>query len=295
MNSFTIFTATLCISAVATIGHAQVTEKKVLTLSAAKYVAATAEGDAKARNARVVIAVVDDGGHLLVLERLDDTQVASVNVAIGKARTAAIFRRPSREFEEQIRTGRVAALALPEATPLQGGVPITLEGKVIGAIGVSGETPAQDEEIAIAGATAFNPLVANTNGTTPAASVTYFDSTQVLAAFAQGMSLVETGNYKIHASRREGPGMAEVHELDTDTIYVLEGSATLVTGGTVIEGKTVAPYEIRGTATRDGESQRITKGDVIIVTNGTPHWFQEVEGPLTYYVVKVSSTNGAVQ
>jgi glc operon protein GlcG len=77
--------------------------------------------------------VVDDGGHLIVLHRLNDTQVASVEVGIGKARTAAIFRRPSKEFEDQIRSGRVAALALPGATPLQGGVPITVDGKVIGA------------------------------------------------------------------------------------------------------------------------------------------------------------------
>src|SRR5881409_168934 len=129
--------------------------KKVLTLDAAKKIAAAAEADAKAKGARVVIAVVDDGGNLLLLERLDDTQVASVDVGIGKARTAAIFRRPSKVFEDQIRDGRVAALALPGATPLQGGVPITYEGKVIGAIGVSGESPAQDEDIAKAGAAAF--------------------------------------------------------------------------------------------------------------------------------------------
>ena len=135
--------------------EAQVVEKKALSLEAAKKVAAVAEADAKAKGAKVVIAVVDDGGHLLVLERLDDTQVASVEVGIGKARTAAIFRRPSRVFEEQIKNGRVAALALPGATPLQGGIPIVHEGKVIGAIGVSGETPSQDEDIAIAGSKAL--------------------------------------------------------------------------------------------------------------------------------------------
>src|SRR5712672_3246109 len=115
--------------------------KKVLTLDAAKKIAAAAEAEAKKRGATVVIVVVDDGGHLLLLERLDDTQVASVEVGIGKARTAAIFRRPSKDFEDQIKEGRVAALALPGATPLQGGVPIILDGKVIGAIGVSGESP----------------------------------------------------------------------------------------------------------------------------------------------------------
>jgi glc operon protein GlcG len=78
--------------------------------------------------------------------------VASVNVGIDKARTAAIFRRPSKVFEDQVKNGRVAALALQGAVALQGGVPIVVEGKVIGAIGVSGETPVQDEDIALAGA-----------------------------------------------------------------------------------------------------------------------------------------------
>lgn len=140
------------LSAMAVTAQAQVVEKKALTLEAAKKIAAAAAAEAKKKNARVVIAIVDDGGNLILLERLDDTQVASVNVGIGKARTAAIFRRPSKEFEDQIRTGRIAALALPGATPLQGGVPIIYEGKVIGAIGVSGETPAEDEEIAKVGA-----------------------------------------------------------------------------------------------------------------------------------------------
>jgi glc operon protein GlcG len=133
----------------------QVAEKKTLTLAAAKRIAAAAEAEALKRRATVVIAVVDDGGYVILLERLDDTQVASVDVGIGKARTAAIFRRPSRELEEQIRNGRVAALALPGATPLQGGVPIVYAGKVIGAIGVSGNTPQEDEDIAKAGAAAF--------------------------------------------------------------------------------------------------------------------------------------------
>ncbi len=129
--------------------------KKVLTLQAAMKAAAAAQAEATKRGATVVIAVVDDGGHLILLHRLDDTQVASVEVGIGKARTAAIFRRPSKEFEDQIRSGRVAALALPGATPLQGGVPITVDGKVIGAIGVSGNTPQEDEDIAKAGAAVF--------------------------------------------------------------------------------------------------------------------------------------------
>ena len=132
--------------------QAELPTKKVLTLGMAKKLVAAAEAEAKKRGATVVIAVVDDGGQLILLERLDDTQVASVEVAIGKARTAAIFRRPSKVFEDQVKNGRVAALALPGATPLQGGIPISVDGKVIGAIGASGNSPQEDEEIALAGA-----------------------------------------------------------------------------------------------------------------------------------------------
>jgi glc operon protein GlcG len=134
--------------------QADLPSKKVLTLDVAKKIAAAAEAEANKRGATVVIVVVDDGGYPLVLLRLDNTQVASVDVGIGKARTAAIFRRPSKVFEDQVRDGRVAALALPGATPLQGGVPLLYEDKVIGAIGVSGNTPQEDEDIAKVGAAA---------------------------------------------------------------------------------------------------------------------------------------------
>jgi quercetin dioxygenase-like cupin family protein len=119
--------------------------------------------------------------------------------------------------------------------------------------------------------------------------VIYFDSGRVTTAFAKGMPLIEVENYKVHASHREGPGMAEVHERDTDIVYVLEGSATLILGGEVVEGKTTATEEIRGASIRGGETRRVTKGDVIIIPNGVPHWFQEVPGPINYYVVKVRS------
>src|SRR5262245_51209897 len=139
--------------------HADLPSKKVLTLDVAKKVAAAAEAEANKRRATVVIVVVDDGGYPLVLLRLDNTQVASVDVGIGKARTAAIFRRPSKVFEDQVRDGRVAALALPGATPLQGGVPLLYEDKVIGAIGVSGNTPQEDEDIAKTGAAAADASI----------------------------------------------------------------------------------------------------------------------------------------
>ena len=126
--------------------------KEVLTLRAARSVADAAEAEALRRGATVVIAVVDDAGYLLVLHRLDDTQVASVEVGIAKARTAAIFRRPSRVFEDQVKNGRISALALPGAAALQGGIPIVHRGRVVGAIGVSGNTPQEDEDIAKVGA-----------------------------------------------------------------------------------------------------------------------------------------------
>ncbi len=135
--------------------RAQALDKKVLSFSAARKMAAAAQEAARARKVEVVIVVVDDGGHIILLERMDGAQVASVNVGIGKARTAAIYRRPSKVFEDQIRNGRVAALALADATPLQGGVPVLLDGKVIGAIGVSGDSPQIDEDIAIEGGRAF--------------------------------------------------------------------------------------------------------------------------------------------
>lgn len=133
-----------------------VLDKKVLSLAAARAITAAAERPANARGLGVVIVVVDDAGNVIHLTRMDTAQVASVNVGIGKARTAAIYRRPSREFEEQIRSGRIAALALADATPLQGGVPIVLGGKVVGAVAVSGDSPQVDEEIAMAGAKAVH-------------------------------------------------------------------------------------------------------------------------------------------
>jgi uncharacterized protein GlcG (DUF336 family)/mannose-6-phosphate isomerase-like protein (cupin superfamily) len=282
-----IVIALLALSSVA--ARAQLLEKKVLTLEAADKTAAAAEAEAKRRNATVVIVVVDDGGYPLVLKRLDNTQVASVDVGIGKARTAAIFHRPSREFEEQIRNGRVASLVLPGATPLQGGVPLVADGKVVGAIGVSGTTPQEDEEIALAGARAFADASKPVKGAVT--NVTYFPAAQVKKAFEKGMPLLEIANYKVHASHRDEPGIVEVHTKDTDIIYMLEGSATLVTGGTVVESTMIEPEEIRGSNVKGGESRKISKGDVIVIPHGTSHWFKEVNGPINYYVVKVRSAD----
>jgi len=130
-------------------------DKKSPTLEAAQKIAAASIAEARKRGVGVVVVVVDDAGIPILLHRMNEAQVASVQVGIGKARTAAIYRRSSRVFEEQIRNGRIAALALADATPLQGGVPIVLEGKVIGAVGVSGDSPQVDEEIALVGVAAF--------------------------------------------------------------------------------------------------------------------------------------------
>lgn len=147
--------ACLMLAAAAASAGEPLPTKPYLTLAAAKRVAAAAEADAAQRGLGVVIAVVDEGGTLIVLERLDAAQVASVDVAIAKARTAAIFRRPSRVFEEQVKNGRVSALALPGAAALQGGLPLTYGGRVIGAVGISGDSPQVDEDIAQAGVAAL--------------------------------------------------------------------------------------------------------------------------------------------
>jgi glc operon protein GlcG len=264
-------------------------DRPVLSLEAARRIIAAAEAEATARGVGVVTVVVDASGTIIELSRMDAAQVASVNVGIGKARTAAIYRRPSRDFEEQIRNGRVAALALADATPLQGGVPVLVAGRVVGAVGVSGDTPQVDEEIALAGAAALNGSVSS------ARQVTYIPASKVTAAFAKGEPLLENGSYKVHASFRDARGKAEVHQRDTDIIYVLEGGATIVTGGTVVEGTRTAPDEIRGAAIRGGEERQLVKGDVFIVPNGVPHWFTSVRAPFRYYVVKATSVEGGVR
>ena len=107
----------------------------------------------------------------------------------------------------------------------------------------------------------------------------------------KGMPLVRGVNYKVDASHRDEAGMVEVHTRDTDIIYMLEGSATLVTGGTLVDAKTIEPEEIRSMESRGGESRIVAKGDVIVIPNGTPHWFKEIKGPINYYVVKIRSAD----
>jgi quercetin dioxygenase-like cupin family protein len=117
--------------------------------------------------------------------------------------------------------------------------------------------------------------------------VSYFPKEQVADAFAKGAVLFNGNDkYMVHTSRRDQAGVAEVHTKDADIIYVQEGTATFVTGGTVVDAQETAPDEIRGTEIQGGETRTITKGDVLIVPAGTPHWFKEVPAPMTYYVVK---------
>jgi glc operon protein GlcG len=132
--------------------------KQTLTLDGAKKAAEAAAAFAKNNGAPgSAIAVVDDGGYLLYFVRLDGTFTASPNISIGKARTAALFKKPTKDFEDIINHGRFTMTALPDFTPLQGGVPIKVDDQVIGAIGVSGAKSAQqDEEIAQAGTAAIN-------------------------------------------------------------------------------------------------------------------------------------------
>jgi len=135
--------------------NAQLADKKVLTLDAAKKIAAGAEAEARKNNWNVVIAVVDDGGHLLYLQRIDGTQTGSIDVAIGKARTSAAFKRPTKVFDELAKTRPSITSISPNAVLLEGGVPVVVGGQMVGAVGVSGVTSQQDAQIAEAGIAAL--------------------------------------------------------------------------------------------------------------------------------------------
>lgn len=125
--------------------------KLTLTLGDAKRITAAAEAEARRNDWPVVIAIVDDGGHLLHLMRLDNTQFGSIEVAIQKARAAIAFRRPTKVWEEHVSEGRMRYLGLPGTLPIEGGLPITLNGQFIGAVGVSGVRSNQDAQVAQAG------------------------------------------------------------------------------------------------------------------------------------------------
>src|SRR4051795_4165000 len=143
-------------------------------------------------------------------------------------------------------------------------------------------------------ALALATAIVAAQATTPAdGTVTYFPADQVSAAFAKGAPVVQTGMYKVLAGRGDKEGQAEVHARDTDVMYVLEGTATLVTGGQVVGGKSTATDEIRGDAITGGGARPLAKGGGSIVPKGIPHLFKDVKPPFLYYVVKVTSPGGA--
>ncbi len=125
--------------------------KHYLTLDDCKKIMAAAEAEAGRNNWAVCIAVVDDGGHLLAFQRLDACATASVAIAQGKARSAAIRRRPTKNDEDMVNNGRMSALSMPGVTFLEGGVPIMVEGELVGAVGVSGVKSSEDAQVAQAG------------------------------------------------------------------------------------------------------------------------------------------------
>ena len=129
--------------------------KKALTLNVVKQIAAAAEKEATSQQLHFFVVIVDDGGNLMYLERMDETQLGSLDVSIAKARSALLFKRPTKIFEDAVRTGNTSVLKVPNAMPIEGGIPLVVDGKIIGAIGVSGGTPQQDGKIAQAGVDAL--------------------------------------------------------------------------------------------------------------------------------------------
>lgn len=134
-------------------------------------------------------------------------------------------------------------------------------------------------------------IVVNAAQQASSAKVDYYPHEQVAAAFAKGGTLAQGNSggaiYKVLTAHRDGPGEVEVHTLDTDIIYVLKGTATFVTGGTVLGGKHTAPNEIRGQSIQGGTPHHLNPEDIIIVPHGVPHWFKAAQPPFLYLVIKV--------
>ena len=255
-----------------------------LTRTGAQVAAEVAAAVATTRAVWPVVAVVDAGGELMHLWRPDRAQVASVQVATDKARTAALYRRPSKDFEDQAATGRPSALHLARAVPLQGGIHIVHAGHVIGAVGVSGASSAgEDQELSVLAAEAAS--AAARNGGSKAA--THFPAESVAAKFATGGLLHDTPGYKIDAGRRTAPGEVEYHEHVADIMHVVSGTATVATGGEMIAPSTVGPGEMRAAAMEGGTRHELGEGDVLVIPPGVPHHFAAVSDPFLYLVAKV--------
>ena len=235
-----------------------------LTYALARTAAEAVGAEATARGVHPVTAVVDSGGELVYLWRPDDAQVASVGVATDKARTAALFRRPSKDFEDQASNGRPAALHLAGAVPLQGGMPLVVDGHVIGAVGVSGASSAdEDQELSVVGQRAAQAAAADAAG-----EAVFFPKQVVREKFETGGLLVDTPGYKVDAGRRTAPGDVELHDDVVDIMHVVEGEATVVAG----------------TATH-----QLGEGDVLVIPQGVPHQFVDVSEPFLYFVAKVEA------
>ena len=147
-----VFAAIVTLAIASLAPAAKLADKKSLTLEVAKELAAAAEATAEQNKWTMAIVVIDEGGNLVYLAKMDDTQIGSIEVAIAKAKSAVKFKRPTKAFEDQLTGGRTAVLKIPEAMPVEGGIPLTVDGKIIGAIGVSGGTSQQDGVAAAAGA-----------------------------------------------------------------------------------------------------------------------------------------------
>src|SRR6266536_1284979 len=235
-------------------------EVPALTYEGARMAAEAVGAAAAQRGVAPVVSAVDAGGELMYLVRPDAAQVASVQVTTDKARTAAIYRRPSKDFEDQASGGRPSALHLARAVPLQGGMPLTVDGEVIGALGVSGASLAgEDQELAVLGQQAAQAAVE------PGDAV-FISGETVRAKFETGGLLLDTSGYKLDAGRRTGPGEVELHEQITDIMQVVAGNAKVVTGETAHE---------------------LAVGDVLVIPNGVPHQFVDASDPFHYFVTKV--------
>ena len=301
-----ILPVALALLTVAGRAHAQVTEtKQALTLEGARIVAAAAEAEAKKGHEGASIAIVDDGGNLMYLERLPPTFPMGATISTEKAKTAALFQKPTKILEDAIVGGRTPLLnAVVRAAQRRRADPGGRQGRrshrrerrvergqrrghrprrrrraqrqdqrgQVGVLSMRLPTPIM---LAAVLAVPFRAGQAQSDDS----RVTLISRDRVESAFARGMPMIEVPDYKIHASRREGPGQVEIHTRDTDIAYVLQGTATLVTGGEPIDMKTIAPEELRGRGIEGGETRQLAPGDVVVIPNGVPHWFKEVKPP----------------
>jgi glc operon protein GlcG len=124
------------------------------------------------------------------------------------------------------------------------------------------------------------------NASAPATAATYFAKDKVTQAMTSGTALYNGKIYRVQMGRRTEPGQVEVHTKDSDVFYIVEGSGTFVTGGTMVGGKSTGPGEFRGTSITGGETHHLTKGDVIVIPDSVPHWWQQIQEPVIYFTVK---------